>query len=549
MTNTLKIVPIPEESPVSYADRIGEWYASLTSDDHKSEHGQFLTPTAIAAFMGSLAISSSAKFAPGSTVRILDPGAGSGVLSCAICEALATSEAPPGRVELTVYEVESGLLKHLRSTLEYLTIWLSERTPAVELSFALLSFDFVLDNAFCITSEQIRISFTEKQHSHCQYDFVISNPPYFKIAKEDPRAKACKSVVHGQPNIYSLFMAVGAHMLKLGGELIYITPRSFCSGPYFRLFREKFFAEMRPVQIHLFGSRTDAFDRSEVLQENVILHAVRDSNWANTAKANTERVMVSFSAGASDIAVHSSRVVPVCEVIDLKTLNRFVHIPTSDEEQRIIHLVNSWSGTLNGYGLEISTGPVVPFRATQFITNDDGTSTGLNVVPLLWMQNVKPMMTTWPVTTRKQQYIIANDESEYLTLPNKNYVVMRRFSPKEDFRRITASPYIAANYTQYEQVGLENHLNYIYCKKGGDLTTVEAYGICALLSCHLLDIYFRSYNGNTQVSATELRCMPFPDMKTILDIGKEAASGIKTNGELDQWITEMLMSSYIPSEG
>src|SRR5205823_8475071 len=86
------------------------------------------------------------------------------------------------------------------------------------------------------------------------YDLVISNPPYFKIPKSDPRAKASAAVVHGQPNIYMLFMAVSASLLKNGGEMIFITPRSYAAGPYFRRFREFFFSTMRPKAIHLFGS-------------------------------------------------------------------------------------------------------------------------------------------------------------------------------------------------------------------------------------------------------------------------------------------------------
>ena len=63
-----------------------------------------------------------------------------------------------------------------------------------------------------------------------EFDVVISNPPYFKIGKADPCATAASIVVHGQPNIYALFIAVGATLLRQGGDFITITPRSFASG-------------------------------------------------------------------------------------------------------------------------------------------------------------------------------------------------------------------------------------------------------------------------------------------------------------------------------
>ncbi len=516
---------LKNERPSLYADRVGEWYANQTSDDHKSEHGQYLTPPAVAEFMAGLAS------APSKTIHILDPGAGSGILSCALCESLASCGNKPNDIELVVYETEFGLLKHLSSVLEYLKSWLS--SAGIELTFTLHASDFILENAACLDPRQTTLFGDTGDFQ--RYDFIISNPPYFKISKNDPRSRACLSVIHGQPNIYALFMAVSAHMLKPGGELIYITPRSFAAGPYFRLFREKFFEIARPLQLHLFGSRTDAFDRSEVLQENVILHAVRDDGWNDNVTQTTVRV--SFSAGVRDIAAHGARRAPISEIMDVKSHNRFLHIPTSDDEQEIIHLVNSWPGSLHKHGLEISTGPVVPFRATQFITNENGSGK----VPLLWMQNVKSLCTTWPVLTRKQQYIISSDATASLLLPNKNYVLLRRFSAKEEERRLTAAPYLADN-VPFDVVGFENHLNYVY-RQGGELSKEEAYGIAALLNCRLLDTYFRSYNGNTQVSATELRLMPLPSMEIVRLIGKEAAKGKLTTSEIDSWISEMLVQS------
>ncbi len=103
-----------------------------------------------------------------------------------------------------------------------------------------------------------------------KYDLIISNPPYFKISKSDERAIIAKSIVHGQPNIYSIFLMTSAKLLTKNGEMIYIIPRSFASGPYFRLFREQFFKEILLKNIHIFNSRRKAFKRDKVLQENII---------------------------------------------------------------------------------------------------------------------------------------------------------------------------------------------------------------------------------------------------------------------------------------
>ena len=103
-------------------------------------------------------------------------------------------------------------------------------------------------------------------------------------------------------------------------------------------------------------------------------------------------------------------------------------------------------------------------------------------------------------------------------MPNCNYMLLRRFSAKEESRRLTAAPYLAGSY-QVPAVGLENHLNYIY-RQDGELTEDEAWGLAALYSSRLLDTYFRTLNGNTQVSATEMRTLPLPAHAAIVELGR-----------------------------
>lgn len=509
-----------DDTPTAYADQVGEWYASQTSDSHKTEHGQYLTPQVVASFMAAM------FDCHGPVVRVLDPGAGSGILSCAACEALSEIRGVR-RIELVAYETETGLAKHLEEVLDNLKLWLMGR--GVELVYEIRCDDFIMANAANIGTPQHSLFINNVE----TFDCIISNPPYFKIPKADPRAVAAAHVVHGQPNIYALFMAVSAYLLRPGGQLVFITPRSFAAGPYFHRFRECFFDILRPETVHLFGSRTEAFDRDAVLQEHVILKGIRDDGWSQGDADYT--ATISHSAGARDIDRPRRRIVPMPEVIDMRSYNKFLHIPLSDDEQNIIHLVNSWGGSLHNYGLEISTGPVVPFRAAQYITSESTDDSA----PLLWMQNVKPMVTTWPVVTRKQQYIIAEDQSRCLLVPNRNYVLLRRFSAKEEHRRLTAAPYLAADLRGFELIGLENHLNYIHRPKG-NLTQDEAFGIAALLNCRLLDVYFRSFNGNTQVSATELRSIPLPAMEIIRKIGREAEQKVLSAEALDAWISDML---------
>jgi adenine-specific DNA-methyltransferase len=289
---------------------------------------------------------------------------------------------------LVAYEIDSALAEILTDVLDRLKTWAVERGTVV--SVQVVCRDFVLEHADALRST---CGFLPLLQDKKAFDVVIANPPYFKLNKADPRAQAAASVVHGQPNIYGLFMAVGAALLRQGGELVFITPRSFASGPYFRLFRERFFDCILPELVHVFGSRRDAFNRDAVLQENVILKGVRKDGWPG--RKPEPALVISSSQGVGDLDTPERRAVPIGTVLDFTSREKVLRLPVSDDEDSLTHLVDSWPGSLRAYGLQISTGPVVPFRATEFI--DKAGDVPASHVPLLWMNHVQPMQVTWPI--------------------------------------------------------------------------------------------------------------------------------------------------------
>lgn len=491
--------------PTNQADRSGAAYANVVDADHRKSHGLYLTPVAVADFMaGQVTVT-------GDVIRVLDPAAGAGILLCALVEALASRQKPPRRVDLVAYEIDPQLARKLGVVLNSLRAWAAGW--GIVISVEVICRDFVLEHADALRNVGGFLPLLPDSEA---FDVVILNPPYFKLNKADPRARVAATVVHGQPNIYCLFMAIGAVLLKQGGNLVSITPRSFASGSYFRLFRERFFECIRPVVVHVFGSRRDTFSRDAVLQENVILKGVRQDGWLT--KKSREDITISSSNGVVDLGAADNRSVRVDSVLDYSTKEKVLRLPVSDAEDDLTRLIDSWPGSLRAYGMQISTGPVVPFRATEFI-DKAGVVPGSHV-PLLWMNHVRPMQVTWPIDRHKPEYIKHVPESLVLLVPNRNYVLLRRFSAKEEERRLVAGPYLASVGTT-SMVGLENHLNYVY-RPGGTLTEDEAFGIAALLSSTMLDTYFRIGNGNTQVSATELRAMPLPALSIIKEIGRQA---------------------------
>ena len=512
-------VPLPAEgtTPVEYAELLGESYLAFAKQDDRKNVGHYLTPASVANFMAGCAVYSK------TVVRILDPGSGTGILSAAVCEA-----ACKGRVvnslHIDAYETDRLLagLSHL--VLAFSRYWLSQR--GVALTFDVKHDDFVLEYSDVLEPPAKNNGHGKRPNEILgKYDLVISNPPYFKIGKADPRAIAGSSVVHGQPNIYSLFMAISADLLSESGRLVYIVPRSFSSGPYFRRFREIFFQRVTPTAIHLFESRRDVFKSQAVLQENLVLTAQRRGNGDDSHEG---QVYISQSRGAGDLSERRRLVVGLETVLDLETENKELRIPVCPEEVTLVGAVQAWPNTLSSLGLEISTGPVVPFRANSFLMSD---ANGPSRVPLLWMQNVRPMRTEWPSAgARKPQWVEVTSQSMKILVEDATYVLLRRFSAKEEKRRLVAAPLIRGSLNA-SVVGLENHLNYIR-GLSRDLDEELAYGLSALLNSTFLDRYFRISNGNTQVSATELRAMPLPAERDIRSIGAEAHAQLDAGLEL-----------------
>ena len=514
-------VPDAQERPCDFAERVGAWYLSPKSSEHRKAHGLYLTPVPVADFMAArLEVS-------GKTPRLLDPAAGAGVLCCAAVERLVTKVQPPARIELVAYEDDSGLRQPLEAVLRHLVDWC--RARRVRLDLHIETADFVAAHAGALRSLE---ELLPADSAIGNFNAVIANPPYFKIGRNDPRALAAASVVHGQPNIYALFMAVGAATLRPYGEFVYIVPRSFASGPYFRQFRSTFFELMQPSAIHAFHSRRSAFSRDDILQENVIVAGRRRDGWLRNGTSGT--VTISSSHGVADLNAPTRHLAPVASVVNPEDPDAVLRLPLSDADAAVLELVQEWPCTLRDLGLAISTGPVVPFRAISAVCADGNVPA--THAPLLWMNHIHPMQATWPLRRHKKEYLL-RDGAERLLVPNRNYVLIRRFSAKEEPRRLTAAPYIAKRFG-CSDLGLENHLNYIH-RPNGTLSEDESWGLAALYSSRLLDRYFRCINGNTQVSATELRAMRLPSAGVIAALGSRVRQLADPLPALDDLVMEM----------
>lgn len=509
------------EMPGKYADKLGNDFLASKGQKQIAALGQYFTPQIIA----ELIAKNFSELKASKSIKILDPGAGMGILSCVLCENIANWKHKPDNIELIAYEIDKSLVPILEKSFDYLKDWLKHKN--ISLSFSVYDSDFVLENADILNKTLQQSLFHRKDFE--KFDIIVANPPYFKISKSDPRAKATSTVIYGQPNIYALFMAIAAALLKESGQLGFITPRSYAAGLYFKKFRQNFFSQITPVSIHIFNSRDKAFNKDGVLQENVILHGKKDSK----IDKNKHEVIISSCNGLSDIESVSTIEIPLAEIITPEE-DYVLHIPTEVTQREIVKIVKSWRYNLRSLGLDVSTGPIVAFRARDVLTQ----SSDEKNAPLLWLHNVRTMQVSWPVESRKPQYVKVSEQSKKLLVPNGNYVLVRRFSAKEEKKRLVAAPLIS-NAMKSKFVGIENHINYIY-RKAGELSESEVLGLAAILNSSLLDSYFRIFNGNTQVSATELRNLPLPSPHVIERVGSFIKSNHFDHQKTDEKVVNLI---------
>jgi len=120
------------------------------------------------------------------------------------------------------------------------------------------------------------------------------------------------------------------------------------------------------------------------------------------------------------------------------------------------------------------------------------------------------------------------------------YVLVKRFSSKEERRRVVAAVYDPHS-IEAPLVGFENHLNYFHAK-GKGLSPNIAKGLALYLNSLLFDKYFRLFSGHTQVNATDIRKMRYPSHEQLLRLGAHLKHRMPDQETVDSILEEECLS-------
>ncbi len=457
----------------------------LKTRAQSKELGQFFTDPKIADYMASMI-----DFNEDDSARLLDAGAGSGALTSSV--AYRCLELGKKQVHAVLYEIDKNILPKLEKRMDDLNQIF--KLKGKKFSYKIHNEDFVLSRP-------------DKQQNY-KFNISIINPPYFKYnSGKSPYSGATSDLFKGDPNIYASFTAIVSECLMPKGEMIVIIPRSFTNGLYFKGFRNYLQSNMSLERIHIFRSRNQLFKNMEVLQENIICQYVKTEQISN--------IKISSSNCSKDLKKTKINLYPSKLIFDNHNQHKIIRIPESNIDGYILNIVSKWSNDLEKNGYYISTGPVVKFRTKEFITK----KSYHNSIPLLQMHNVKVPYFEWTGKHKKDAYFSLKEGYEKHVSKNTIYVLLKRFTSKEERRRLVASVYDPSK-IKGDLIGLENHLNYIGLKNT-EMNLFEALGLAALFNSTLMDRYFRAMSGNTQVNATDIRLLKLPPRGIIIKIGKE----------------------------
>jgi adenine-specific DNA-methyltransferase len=473
--------------------------------ERQGELGQFFTAPHVASLMVSM------LGRMPQAVRLLDAGAGAGALTLAFVTRCCERRDEVRSIDATLYEVDSHVVGHLTETMHECQRRCAE--AGVRFSFSIRSEDFIREMSLRLAGDLFG-------PAPPTFDVAIANPPYRKIAADSPERAAMRRVGVETSNLYTGFVALILRLLAPGGQIVAITPRSFCNGPYFRPFREDLLGRLELRRLHVFDSRQAAFQADGVLQENVIFHGFRGTQ-------ASPRVIVSTSTGAEGSEALEVAV-PFSEVLRPGDPERFIHIPSSTAYSTAGTAIGGLGGTLASLGISVSTGRVVDFRLKGALRKEPEPGT----VPLLYPCHFNGGVVHWPKPhARKPNAIVDNAQTRPWLVPSGMYLLTKRFTSKEERRRLVACIF-DPDLVNAEWVGFENHLNYFH-SEGRGLERHLAVGLFAFLNSTVVDQFFRGFSGHTQVNATDLRTLSYPDADALRRMGREIRRLDLSQDEID----------------
>jgi hypothetical protein len=318
-------------------------------------------------------------------------------------------------------------------------------------------FDYIKNMKFKNNTKIINSDFMVYNTDN-KYDLIVGNPPYFVCKKSDIPSKYSEFCV-GRPNIFGLFIIHSLSMLKTGGILAFIVPKSFLNSLYYAVIRNYIKSICNIINIIDFKEFNQFIDTDQPTF-GLILQKLENQNVSEECQYS------------------------------IKLNDNFIFTPDSCE----LKIMFDNSTNLLKMGLKVRTGNIVWNEHKEKLSHNENETlliynTNISKDNKLEVKNFK--------NEEKRQYIKKDGRIEPTLVVNRgngnsNY--------KLNYAIITNGPYL-----------IENHLNEIYpSKKMTELELLEIYDIIInSFKNPKTHKFIELFLGNNGLSKTELESI-FP---------------------------------------
>lgn len=425
---------------------------------------------------------------------VLDPGAGTGILSAAAVEEICKRATACKQIFLTCYETCEDFIPMLEDNLERIRKK-CRHDYNVKLYVTVYRENYITD-----AKNHYTVTFFNTVED--KYDIIIANPPTELIEKGSDEAVSAGGVTQLKIGAPFLFARMALRHLENGGQFVTVLPTSYATASQLTALRQEMAETLAVKKIHLFIGKQKNVRRAVPLKKNFVIA------YSKTEKPKNIAITTSTDAGKTVTALDP---LPYGFIVDAE--NGTLTLPKSVEDTKIVRYISDFPETLSTLGLKMSTGLIIDSKCEGLLFTEPIKGS----VPLLRAATMQGGTISFPQPI-KRQYIAPVNPS--LIQKNKNLIIIKRIPAKSDERFVNSAIYLASQLPAYRYISTHNKINFIDTKdKSAEMCARFAFGLFALLNSTIYDRYISIVSKSKQINSKEMRDLPLPPRNIIENIG------------------------------
>ena len=425
---------------------------------------------------------------------VLDPGAGTGILSAAVVEEICRRAKSCKQIFLTCYELSGEFIPMLRDNLERIRKK-CRHDYGIKLFVTIYEENYIVD-----AKNHYTVTFFDTVAD--KYDIIIANPPTETLEKSSEEAVTAGGVTQLKINEAFLFLRMASGHLEEGGQLAMLLPTTYATASQLTGLRGEIAEKLSLKKIHLFIGNQKNTKRAIPLKKNFVI-----------TYENGDRPENIYITTSTDSGKNITELPPLDYGFVVDEKSGALTLPKSVEDTKIVKYIGGFPETLSSLGLKMSTGLVIDSKCEGLLFTEPIKSS----VPVLRCATIKGGRVDFPQPI-KRQYIAPVNAS--LIQRNKNLIIIKRIPAKSDERFINSAVYLASQLPAFKYISTHNKINFIDTKdKNSEMSARLTYGLFALLNSTIYDRYISIVSKSKQLNSKEMKNLPLPPRHIIEYIG------------------------------